>query len=92
MLISLMPHLPETPADGEQIMDKKSQDIVKAIVGGHSCEQVLAGDSTLTHHDVFRAISEAPTGFWEKASAASGDSRLPGDTISVQRSPTQRRD
>ena len=47
-------------------ISKKSRAVLKSLVKGRSCEQVLAADRTLTAHDVFRALSESPTGFWAK--------------------------
>jgi hypothetical protein len=52
-------------------MDIKSRSIVEALVAGRSCGQILAGDGTLTDHDIFHALTEAPTSFWKKASARS---------------------
>ena len=47
-------------------ISKKSRAVLKALVKGRSYEKVLAADRTLTAHDVFRALSESPTGFWAK--------------------------
>ena len=47
-------------------LSEKSRAILKALATGLSYEQVLADDDTLTAHDVFRALSESPTGFWDK--------------------------
>lgn len=44
----------------------KSREVLKAIAKGKSCDQILAADETLTSHDVFRALSESPTNFWNK--------------------------
>jgi len=46
----------------------KSRAVLKALAKGRSCEQLLAADRTLTAHDIFRALSESPTGFWDKRS------------------------
>jgi len=78
--------------DGEQLMERKSQKILKAIAAGHSHEQILASDSTLTRHDIFRAISEAPEGFWKKTAAGSTGRGTRRDTTSVPRPAKQRRD
>ncbi len=40
--------------------------ILAAIAAGRTCEQILAADRTLSYHDIFHAIAEAPTGFWER--------------------------
>ncbi len=45
---------------------QKAQEILKAIAKGHSCEQILARDRTLTYHDIFRSVSEVPTSHWKK--------------------------
>jgi len=50
-------------------ISKKSRAVLKALIKGRSCEEVLAADRTLTAHDVFRALSESPTGFWDKRTA-----------------------
>jgi hypothetical protein len=47
-------------------IDKKSRAVLKALAKGRSCGQILANDRTLTSHDVFHALSEAPTTFWSK--------------------------
>ena len=73
-------------------MDRKSREILKTIVAGHSCEQVLAANGTLTYHDIFHALTEAPTGFWEKNSGRITGEKLPGDTTSVRKPARPRRD
>jgi hypothetical protein len=50
-------------------ISEKSRAVLKALAKGLSYEQLLATDRTLTSHDVFRALSESPTGFWDKKSA-----------------------
>lgn len=52
---------------------KKAKEILKALAAGRTCEQVLARDRTLTYHDVFHAVSEAPTSHWKKKRAAKKD-------------------
>lgn len=47
-------------------VSEKSRAVLKALAKVRSYEQVLAADRTLTAHDVFRALSESPTGFWNK--------------------------
>ena len=49
-------------------ISEKSRVVLKALAKGRSYEQILAADHTLTTHDVFRALSESPTGFWVKGS------------------------
>jgi hypothetical protein len=51
-------------------ISEKSRLVLKALAKGLSYEQLLAADHTLTSHDVFRALSESPTGFWDNKSAA----------------------
>ncbi len=53
-------------------MQKKSRHILKAVGAGYSCEQILASDRTLTYHDIFHAVTEAPTEYWIKASPRPG--------------------
>ena len=48
----------------------KLNSILDAIAAGRTCEQILAADRTLTYHDIFHAVAEAPTTYWEKAAAA----------------------
>jgi hypothetical protein len=47
-------------------ISEKSRAVLKALAKVRSYEEVLAGDCTLTAHDVFRALSESPAGFWNK--------------------------
>jgi hypothetical protein len=47
-------------------LSEKSRAVLKALAKGRSYRQLLATNRTLTSHDVFRALSESPTGFWEK--------------------------
>ena len=43
--------------------------ILKAFASGHSCEQILAEDRTLSYRDIFHAIAEAPTTYWDRTPA-----------------------
>jgi hypothetical protein len=52
-------------------MRNKSVVILKAVAAGQTCEQILAADHSLSYHDVFHAIAEAPTSHWKKAPASS---------------------
>lgn len=45
---------------------KKSRAILKAIAEGHSFDQILADNSTVNYHDIFRAAAEAPVHLWEQ--------------------------
>jgi uncharacterized protein (DUF433 family) len=47
-------------------VSEKSRLVLKALAKGRSYEEILAANPTLTAHDVFRAMSESPTGFWNK--------------------------
>ncbi len=58
-------------------LSQKSREIAKAIADGHSCEQILAHDPTLTYHDIFRAVAEVPTSYWKKDSGCAKPARLP---------------
>jgi uncharacterized protein (DUF433 family) len=50
----------------EKRITHKSRAILKGIADGRSCEQILADDRTLTYHDIFHAVTEAPTRLWKK--------------------------
>jgi uncharacterized protein (DUF433 family) len=50
-------------------IDKKSRVVLKALAQGRSCRQILADDRTLSSHDIFHALSEAPTKFWRRKPA-----------------------
>lgn len=39
---------------------KKSRAILKGIAEGRSFGQILAGNPSVTYHDIFRAAAEAP--------------------------------
>jgi hypothetical protein len=43
--------------------------ILEAIASGNTCEQILAADRSLTYHDIFHAVAEAPTNFWNRPRA-----------------------
>ena len=60
-------------------MDTKSRGILKAIAAGRSCKQILVEDSTLTYHDIFHVLAEAPTSHWKKVSAKSPGRACPGN-------------
>ena len=48
----------------------KSRAVLKGIAKGRSCEQILAEHDDLTYHDIFHAVTEAPTSIWKKKPAA----------------------
>ena len=52
----------------------KLEGVLKGIAAGRTCEQILAADHTLSYHDLFHAMAEAPTRYWRRA-AATGLSR-----------------
>jgi len=52
--------------------NKKSREILKELARGRTCEQVVANDTTVTYHDVFHAVSEAPTSHWRKKAVKAG--------------------
>jgi hypothetical protein len=66
-------------------MQSKSQKILKAITAGHSCDQILANDGTLTYHDIFHVVKEVPTSFWTRESAGKPGKGFSGHAISVRR-------
>jgi hypothetical protein len=55
----------------------KLNGILEAIAAGRTCEQILAADVTLSYHDIFHAVAEAPTGYWRRAAATSPAGRSP---------------
>ena len=64
--------------------------ILKAIAAGRSCEQILAADRTLTYHDIFHAVAEAPTSHWDRPLArhAREESLRPPNSV---RTPARQR-
>jgi len=66
--------------------------ILEAIAAGRTCEQILAADRTLCYHDIFHAVAEAPTGFWEKTQAKGRKDSLPRLVDSSQKRVRQRAD
>jgi hypothetical protein len=46
--------------------NKTARALLKALAEGRSYEQILAGDQTLTSHDLFHTLSETSTSFWSK--------------------------
>jgi hypothetical protein len=55
----------------------KLDGILEAIAAGHTCEQILTADHTLSYHDIFHAVAEAPTGYWRRAAATGLSARPP---------------
>lgn len=46
-------------------LSKKSRAILRALAGGHSFEQILAANSKMNYHDIFRAAAQAPALLWD---------------------------
>ena len=61
-------------------MEQKSRKILKALSAGHSCERILAEDCSVTYHDIFRVVTEAPTSFWRKRSTGIVEHSFPVGT------------
>jgi hypothetical protein len=79
----------ETVMEPNELRERLNS-ILQAIAAGRSCEQILAGDHTLTYHDIFHAVAEAPTSYWDKPPAgntANGSPR-PGNPA---RTPSRQR-
>jgi hypothetical protein len=64
--------------------------ILEAIAAGRTCEQILAADRTLSYHDIFHAVAEAPTSFWSKTSRRKAGKASPPSQPSL-RSPLRHR-
>ncbi len=74
-------------------LNNKLHSILAAIAEGHTCEEILAADHTLSYHDIFHAIAEAPTSYWERAPARKrGADRAPEPVATPQTSWHQRTD
>jgi hypothetical protein len=70
----------------------KLNGILEAIAAGHSCEQILAADRTLSYHDIFHAVAEAPTSFWNRTSARNPRNGSPRHATAVRTPARQRTD
>ena len=70
---------------------RKLNGILEALASGRSCEQILAEDLTLSYHDIFHAVAEAPTSYWDR-SAAGGQSAGSLPTPHSIRPPAKRAD
>ena len=70
------------------VMDNKSRDILKAIAAGHSCQQILVADSTLTYHDIFHVLAGVPTMDWGTVSAKTPGQACPSHATS-RRTPAR---
>jgi hypothetical protein len=47
-------------------MQQKTKEILRALAQGDTCEEILANDGTVTHHELFHTLSETPTSHWKK--------------------------
>jgi hypothetical protein len=70
----------------------KLDGILEAIAAGRTCEQILAEDRTLCYHDIFHAVAEAPTSYWDKASKGNGGTGSAGTFDVIPRPVRQRTD
>jgi hypothetical protein len=68
----------------------KLNGILHAIANGHSCEQILNSDRTLSYHQIFHAVAEAPTTFWDNT-PATNTSRATPRKPSARRTPAKQR-
>jgi hypothetical protein len=66
--------------------------ILEAIAAGRSCEQILWADRTLTYHDIFHAVAEAPTSHWDKPLAVTKGKRSRRQANSIRTPLSQRSD
>lgn len=73
-------------------MNKKSRAILEALTAGHSCEQILAGDGSLSYHDIFHAVTETPTSYWKKAPTVSTARRRTAERAAGRTPARQRSD
>ena len=73
-------------------LPEKLNGILEAIAAGRTCEQILAADRKLSYHDIFHAVAEAPTCFWERPTAKSGGDSQPRPANPPQRRVRQRSD
>lgn len=72
-------------------LQRKLNGILEAIASGRTCEQILATDRSLSYHDIFHAVAEAPTSYWSKASAHNLGAELP-QASKLARIPVKRVD
>jgi hypothetical protein len=70
----------------------KLDGILQAITAGRSCEQILAADPSLSYHDIFHAVAEAPTTFWDKPPARHARNSLPIPASPLRTPAKQRAD
>jgi hypothetical protein len=70
----------------------KLNSILEAIASGRTCEQILAADRSLSYRDIFHAVAEAPTSYWDKAAGSSEGAGPAGGFDSLPRPVRQRTD
>ena len=70
---------------------RKLNGILEALASGRSCEQILSEDRTLSYHDIFHAVAEAPTSYWDRSSTGDQGAGSPPTTNSI-RPPARRAD
>ena len=68
----------------------KLNGILEALASGRSCEQILAADRTLSYHDIFHAVAEAPTTYWDRTPQNSAAKESPRE-VNPLRSPAKQR-
>jgi hypothetical protein len=66
--------------------------ILEAIASGHSCEQILGANRKLSYHDIFHAVAEAPTSFWDAPPAGDTGKASPRKANSLRARAKQRTD
>ena len=71
---------------------KRLNAILKSIAAGRSCEQILAGDHSLTYRDIFHAVAEAPTSYWDRTPAENTGKGTPRLANSIRTPARQRTD
>ena len=72
-------------------LNVKLHSILEAIAEGRTCEQILAADRTLSYHDIFHAIAEAPTAYWDRPPARKADADNAPETLTPPATPWHQR-
>ena len=92
-MLPIMRHELQAETDmGPKELRERLNGILEAIAAGRTCEQILLADRTLTYRDIFHAVAEAPTSYWEKASAVNKSKGPRRQANSIQRPVRQRSD
>ena len=63
---------------------RKLNGILEALASGRSCEQILADDRALSYHDIFHAVAEAPTSYWDRSSTGDKGAGSPPTTNPIR--------